>query len=84
MLVASHWSTKKEVTTLMDATLMPRRKNQSKRNDRAVKIDAEVVGQAKHVCEHRGISLAEYLSSILKLPVAADFEKFKREINKTK
>lgn len=43
------------------------------RNDLAVKVDAEVVKQGRIVATHRGITLAEYFSELLKGPVARDY-----------
>lgn len=45
----------------------------ARRSDTAVKIDAEVVRQAKVVAAFRGISLAEYLSETLRPTVARDY-----------
>lgn len=47
----------------------------SQRNDVAVKIDAEIIGKAKHVVLARDITLAEYLSDLLRGPVDRDFNK---------
>ena len=43
------------------------------RKDRAVKVDAVVVGWAEMVAKARGITVAEYLSETLRKPVARDF-----------
>jgi hypothetical protein len=51
-----------------------------KRNDLAVKIEAEVVRMAKTMCSYNDTTVAEYLSGILRGPVTKDFEKFKKEI----
>lgn len=45
-----------------------------RRNDTAAKIDTEVVADAKIVAAFRGISLAEYLSEILRPAVSRDLE----------
>ena len=45
-----------------------------RRNDTAAKIDAEVVADAKIVAAFRGVSLAEYLSEILRPAVTRDLE----------
>jgi hypothetical protein len=44
-----------------------------KRNDQAVKVDAEIVKQAKIVATHRGVTVAEYLSETLRGVVAKDY-----------
>jgi hypothetical protein len=41
----------------------------SDRADLSVKIDKRIVGKAKLIATHRGVSLAEFLSSLLSLPV---------------
>jgi hypothetical protein len=45
-----------------------------KRNDVSVKIDAEVVAEARMVSASRDLGLAEYLSEILKPIVRRDLE----------
>jgi len=45
-----------------------------RRNDTAVKIDTEVVAEAKMVAASRGLSLAEYLSEILRPIVHRDLQ----------
>jgi hypothetical protein len=45
-----------------------------RRNDLAVKIDAEVISEAKMVAASKGISLAEYLSEVLRPIVHRDLE----------
>ncbi len=45
-----------------------------RRNDMAVKIDAEVIAEAKMVAASRGVSLAEYLSEILRPIVHRNLE----------
>lgn len=59
----------------MDATMA-----EKKRNDRAVKVEAEIVRKAQTICSFREITLAEYLSNILRPVVDREFEKFKREL----
>lgn len=49
-----------------------------KRNDVPVKIDAEVVRQARIVAAFEGVSLAEYLSDFLRPHVAEALERHKR------
>ncbi len=45
-----------------------------RRNDTAAKIDSGVVADAKIVAAFRGITLAEYLSEILRPTVSRDLE----------
>ena len=52
---------------------MPRKK----RNDVAAKIEADIIQKAKHICIDLDITLAEYLSDLLRDAVAADYLKFK-------
>lgn len=58
---------------------MPRK---PKRNDRAVKVEAEIIRQAQTICSYREVTLAEYLSDILRSVVAKDFEHFKKDLVK--
>jgi hypothetical protein len=44
------------------------------RNDLAVKLDADVAKKAKHVAINRGITLAEYLSELVRPLVERDFK----------
>lgn len=53
---------------------MPRRKDSPKRNDAPAKIDAEVIRDAKIVAACRDITLAEYLSELIRPLVARDLE----------
>lgn len=47
----------------------------SERKDVVVKIDETIVAEAKHVVLARGITLAEYLSDLLRASVHRDFLK---------
>jgi hypothetical protein len=51
----------------------------TRRTDVAVKIDAEVVRQAKVVAAFRGISLAEYLSETSRPAVQRDYREESRK-----
>ena len=51
-----------------------------KRNDVAVKIDAEVVRTARHLAIDQGITLAKYLSDRIRPHVEADFEALRKRI----
>lgn len=46
----------------------------ARRNDTAVKVDAEIARKAKIVAAYRDVSLAEYLSKALKDIVDADLK----------
>lgn len=59
---------------------MPR----TKRNDVAVKIDAEIVRKARTMASYRGIPLAQYLSEKLRKDVDHEFILFRKEIAKDK
>jgi hypothetical protein len=47
----------------------------AKRNDVTVKMDADVVKDAKVVAALKGLSLAEYLTEVVRPVVAEEFEK---------
>ena len=59
------------------AVAMPR----EKRNDLAVKIEADIVRKARTMCNWRDITVAEYLSNLLRAAVERDFDKFRKEVN---
>lgn len=44
-----------------------------RRNDTSVKIDIEVVKQARIVATHRNTTVAEYLTELLRAAVARDY-----------
>jgi hypothetical protein len=48
--------------------------------DASAKVDAELVNKAKHVVLARGLSLAEYLSELLRVPIERDFAKEMRRL----
>jgi hypothetical protein len=52
----------------------------SDRDDVSVKLDAKVVAEAKYVVLDRGISLAEYLSGLLRDSVHRDYVKVGKKI----
>lgn len=62
---------------MMDATMTAPK---PKRKDRAVKIEEEIVVQALTMCSYRKTTVAEYLSGILRAPVAKDFAEFSRQL----
>jgi hypothetical protein len=45
----------------------------NKRRDAVVKLDIIIVGKAQMVAKAKGMSLAEYLSEIIRSPVDRDF-----------
>lgn len=45
----------------------------SSRIDRVARIDATILGWAEMVAKARGVTVAEYLSETLRLPVSRDF-----------
>jgi hypothetical protein len=47
----------------------------TKRNDVSVKVDADVVAEAKMVAASRDMSLAEYLSELIRPLVRRDLER---------
>lgn len=55
---------------------MPR----EKRDDVAVKIEAALYRKAKVVAAYRGITIAKYLSELLRKPVERDHEKMVQEM----
>ncbi len=51
-----------------------------KRKDVTAKIDADIHLKARMIATFRGITVAEYLSDLLRKPVDADYEKLKRQM----
>ena len=56
----------------------------SNRDDVAVKIDRHVVSQCRYVADQRGITLAEYLSEMIRPIAEEDFEKAYRDRNRSR
>jgi hypothetical protein len=56
------------------------RPKRSERDDVTVKIDRGIVSKAKMIASARNVPLAEYLSELLRPPVARDFAKEMRRI----
>ena len=52
----------------------------SDRNDTSVKVDSALVIKAKLVAEAQGITLAEYISELIRNPVDRDFAKAARKL----
>ena len=53
----------------------------SERDDTTVRIDRTVVGKAKLVAAHRGVSVAELLTEMVRQPLDVAFAQMVREIN---
>lgn len=51
-----------------------------KRDDMAVKIDRSLVNKARLVASQRKITLAEYISDLIRIPVERDFSKTVRDM----
>lgn len=64
----------------MSTVTMPR----PKRDDTSVKISSAVYRKAKMVAAYRGITLAEYLSSLLESPVDQDYQQMHDSIGEEK
>lgn len=56
------------------------RVKQVARNDTAVKIETDIVRQARTIADRRRITVAEYLSEILRTPVARDYRQVVQEM----
>jgi hypothetical protein len=56
------------------------RPKRSERDDVTVKIDKGIVSKAKMIASARNLPLAEYLSELLRSPVARDFAREMRRI----
>jgi hypothetical protein len=57
---------------------------ESKRNDITVRVDADVIRDAKVVAAFRDITLAEYLSEVLRPIVDADLDRHMEKKRKPK
>jgi hypothetical protein len=51
------------------------RPRQEKRHDVSVKLDSVIVSKAKMIASARGLTLAEFLSDLLRAPVDREFTK---------
>ena len=58
------------------------RPKQSERDDVSVKIDRTLVGKARLVATHRGVTMAELLSDIIKGPLDRYYVQMIRELDK--
>jgi hypothetical protein len=52
----------------------------SERDDSTVRIDRTVLGKAKLVATHRGVSVAELLSEVVRVPVDRAYAAMLREL----
>lgn len=57
------------------------RPKQSERQDQTVKLDRTLVGKAKLIATHKGTSVAELLSEMLREPVDRAYAKMLRELD---
>lgn len=53
----------------------------SERDDVSVKVDRVIVGKAKLIAAHRGVTLAELLSESLRSPIDKAYGQMLRELN---
>jgi hypothetical protein len=65
--------------TIACAPPMPRR-DKPKRDDKAVKIDRGLAMKSKLIAETRRITVAEYLSELLRAPIDRDWQKAARQL----
>lgn len=65
------------MAVVLERTMAARKAGRPKgeRNDVSVKIDKRVVGMAKFVALHRGVSIAELLSDTLAGPIEREYVK---------
>jgi hypothetical protein len=60
-----------------------RKSDKSRRDDIAVKVDRTLADKARFVASRRGMTLAEYLTGLIRNPVERDFAKEIREMGQT-
>jgi len=65
---------------LRSQLLVPKRDGH-KRDDKAVKIDRTTAVKAGFVASVRGVTLAEYLSELLRQPIDRDYQKAQKELD---
>jgi hypothetical protein len=68
--------------TTAGATMARAKGKKSERDDVAVKVDRTLVGKARHVAVHRGISVAELLSELLGSPLDRAYAQMLRDLEK--
>jgi hypothetical protein len=59
------------------------RPKRSERDDVTVKVDRTTVGKAKLIATHRGVSVAELLSDLLRAPIDKAYAQMLRDLEKT-
>jgi hypothetical protein len=62
---------------------MARIKKKSQRNDVVVKVDRAIVGKAKMIATHRGISVAEMLTDAARPAIDRAYAQMLRELDGT-
>ena len=70
------------LTTTGETMAKAKGRPKSARNDRTAKIDAQILGWAETIARAKGITLAEYLSETLRVPVAKDFGRYMEQMKK--
>lgn len=72
------------MATMLEPRKMAKRRGrpkESERDDVTVKLDRKLVGKAKLVATHRGVSVAELLSGLLEGPVDRAYGQMLRELD---
>lgn len=72
-----------ENITLVISILVPPKmpKKKQRRDDQAVKLDRRLVAKAQLIAKVRGISVAEYLSELVRPHIEKDFPKALSSLN---
>ncbi len=77
--VVVRWFNGPSVTSVNASFLVeavPRKSDgKPKRDDKAVKIDRDLARRGKFIADSLGMTLAEYLSGLLKAPIDRDWQK---------
>lgn len=68
--------------TMAGATMARVKGKKSDRDDVAVKISRTIVGKARLIATHRGLSVAELLSEILQAPVDKAYAVMLRDLER--
>jgi len=66
--------------SLASATMARVRGKKSERDDVAVKVDRVIVNKAKMIATHKGSSVAELFSEILRVPIDRAYAQMLREL----
>jgi hypothetical protein len=67
-------------TGLMEMTKPRGRPKKSERDDVTVKVNRSLVGKAKLLAAHRGVTVAELLSEMIQLPLDRAYASMLREL----